>query len=140
MDFYELNEQATLLTNDTISELDLLIDKSLSTSFDIPDYDSVRDRPKEFYTMYGNLTTFYNDLNMGILKANHLLLTLKELVAKIATNKSVQYTVTKEVLSKFKININKVQEKLDSIKDYRDSLQYTLRFYQNMNYLFSHSY
>ena len=140
MEFYDMNEQATQLTNDIIKELDLLIDKSLSTSLEIPEYTVARDNPKEFYTKYSNLTLFFNDLNSGILKANYLILTLKDIVANIATNKNVQYTLIKEVLAKLKLNINKVTEKLDVLKDYRDNLHYSLRFYQNMQYLFSHSY
>ena len=140
MEFYEMLDQANKLTYETVSELDSLIDKSLSVNFDIPDYNIARDNPKVFYTSYGDLTLFFNDLNSGILKANYLLLTLKELTANIASTKSVQFSMMKEALAKLKLNINKVQEKLDVVKDYRDSLHYTLKFYQNMNYLFSHSY
>lgn len=140
MEYYTLVDNATSLTDEIVNDLNVIIDKALVIDLTIPDYMEARENPKKMYISYGNLTNFYNDLNSAILKANHLLLSLKDIIDKIASTKNIQYTANKEVISKFKALASRVKEKIDMVKEFKTSLEYTLKFYNSMSYMFNYSY
>lgn len=128
-------DKASDLASVVISDLDLIIDKSLTLDLSIPDYDSIKRDGKNLYIKYCDIVEFYNELNNSLLKARHLHLAIKEIINSIANDKSVQYTVTKEYISKFKVISGKVSSKIEMVSDYKSSLEFTIKFYQNTCYI-----
>lgn len=140
MDFDQTLQYAKSIADEAIKELDSLIDKSLNMDLTIPAYDEIRKNSKNFYTLYGEMIDFFNDINKSILNATQLNMTLKEVVNGIAGNKNFNFTVTKEYLAKFKMLKTKIDEKLVMVKEFKTSLEFTIKFYQNTQFLLSTTY
>lgn len=134
--YNDMLTQATNLSNKVISDLDKIIDKSLATDISLPSYDNIKKDKRELYIAYCNIVEFYNSINDALLSADHLHLALKEIMTKIANDKSVQYMATKEYLTKFKILSSKISSKISMVREYKTSLEFTIKLYQNMSFMF----
>ena len=132
----ELIKKASIIVDTTSKDLDNIIAKAVKTDISIPDYEEMKSR-QMFYTKYSDIVTLNSDIARGLLSANKLILSLKDIVVEIANTKTIQYSIVSKYRDTLNNQVNKLNEKVEIINEYKRSLEHTLKFYNSLQYILS---
>ena len=132
----ELIKKASIIVDTTSKDLDNIIAKAVKTDISIPDYEEMKSR-QTFYTNYSDIVTLNSDIARGLLSANKLILSLKDIVVEISNTKTVQYNVVSKYRDTLNNQVNKLNEKVEIINEFKRSLEHTLKFYNSLQYILS---
>ena len=132
----ELIKKATVIVDGVSKDLDNIISKAVKTDISIPEYEDMKSR-QLFYTKYSDIVTLNSDIARGLLSANKLILSLKDIVVEISNTKTVQYNVVSKYRDTLNNQVNKLNEKVEIINEFKRSLEHTLKFYNSLQYILS---
>ena len=132
----ELIKKASIIVDTTSKDLDNIIAKAVKTDISIPDYEEMKSR-QMFYTKYSDIVTLNSDIARGLLSANKLILSLKDIVIEISNTKTIQYSIVSKYRDTLNNQVNKLNEKVEIINEYKRSLEHTLKFYNSLQYILS---
>ena len=132
----ELIKKATVIVDGVSKDLDNIISKAVKTDISIPEYEDMKSR-QTFYTKYSDIVTLNSDIARGLLSANKLILSLKDIVVEISNTKTVQYNVVSKYRDTLNNQVNKLNEKVEIINEFKRSLEHTLKFYNSLQYILS---
>ena len=132
----ELIKRASLIVDGVSKDLDNIISKAVKTDISIPEYEDMKSR-QLFYTKYSDIVTLNSDIARGLLSANKLILSLKDIVVEISNTKTVQYNVVSKYRDTLNNQVNKLNEKVEIINEFKRSLEHTLKFYNSLQYILS---
>ena len=132
----ELIKKASIIVDTTSKDLDNIIAKAVKTDISIPDYEEMKSR-QMFYTKYSDIVTLNSDIARGLLSANKLILSLKDIVVEISNTKTIQYSIVSKYRDTLNNQVNKLNEKVEIINEYKRSLEHTLKFYNSLQYILS---
>ena len=132
----ELIKKATVIVDGVSKDLDNIISKAVKTDISIPEYEDMKSR-QLFYTKYSDIVTLNSDIARGLLSANKLILSLKDIVVEISNTKNVQYNIVSKYRDTLNNQVNKLNEKVEIINEFKRSLEHTLKFYNSLQYILS---
>lgn len=132
----ELIKKATVIVDGVSKDLDNIISKAVKTDISIPEYEDMKSR-QIFYTKYSDIVTLNSDIARGLLSANKLILSLKDIVVEISNTKTVQYNIVSKYRDTLNNQVNKLNEKVEIINEFKRSLEHTLKFYNSLQYILS---
>ena len=132
----ELIKKATVIVDGVSKDLDNIISKAVKTDITIPEYEDMKSR-QLFYTKYSDIVTLNSDIARGLLSANKLILSLKDIVVEISNTKTVQYNIVSKYRDTLNNQVNKLNEKVEIINEFKRSLEHTLKFYNSLQYILS---
>ena len=132
----ELIKKATVIVDGVSKDLDNIISKAVKTDISIPEYEDMKSR-QLFYTKYSDIVTLNSDIARGLLSANKLILSLKDIVVEISNTKTVQYNIVSKYRDTLNNQVNKLNEKVEIINEFKRSLEHTLKFYNSLQYILS---
>ena len=132
----ELIKRASLIVDSVSKDLDNIISKAVKTDISIPEYEDMKSR-QLFYTKYSDIVTLNSDIARGLLSANKLILSLKDIVVEISNTKTVQYNIVSKYRDTLNNQVNKLNEKVEIINEFKRSLEHTLKFYNSLQYILS---
>lgn len=123
------------LCNEVDSLLTDLLDVCINTPLDIPAFEDIKKDEMTHYTKYADVIEFNNDLSIGILKGTKMLIVLKDSVGKIAKDKTIPIKLAKEYIDKLNRELLPISEKLKAVKEFKQTLEHHIKFYQNASFL-----
>ena len=132
----ELIKKATVIVDGVSKDLDNISSKAVKTDISIPEYEDMKSR-QLFYTKYSDIVTLNSDIARGLLSANKLILSLKDIVVEISNTKTVQYNIVSKYRDTLNNQVNKLNEKVEIINEFKRSLEHTLKFYNSLQYILS---
>lgn len=123
------------LCHEVDSLLTDLLDVCIQTPLDIPAYEDIKKDEMVHYTKYADIIEFNNDLSLGVLRGTKMLIVLKDSIGKIAKDKTIPMKLAKEYIDKLNRELLPISEKLKAVKEFKLTLEYHIKFYQNASFL-----
>lgn len=126
-------DQLVLKSQSVVADLSNQVNKLILNEIEVPSFKDVNNR-SILYSKYGELIELNSKITNLIIESSSLQFQFKEFISALP-KANIPYTLKKTYKESIDKEVEKLKDLSSMLKDYKDSVEPALRFYNSVQYI-----